>query len=185
MSPWHALENVLRFAPRTLYLQMVFFNARAFMKHLAYLLLLIQSCALLPVSEQRMRSEEEFPLPASLFDDSIVVAMREPPEDTIPLSPKRGVISGDRDEVGVFETVGWRVQIKATKNSQESEQIRRQAEAKLQERIYVNYEPPYYRIRVGDCSSFEDATRLLRRVKAKGYDEAFIVRTNVLIRKTR
>jgi hypothetical protein len=50
---------------------------------------------------------------------------------------------------------------------------------KLKEKIYLIFESPNYKVRVGDCRSFDEAKLLKQEVIDSGFPEAWIVKSNV------
>ncbi len=45
--------------------------------------------------------------------------------------------------------------------------------------VFIDFEPPYFKVRVGNFQTRNDAELLLEEVKKKGYGTAFIVQANV------
>ena len=73
-------------------------------------------------------------------------------------------------------TSGFRVQIfsSSTRGSAEDAQI--QARVQLaRDDVFIEFEPPYFKVRVGNFQTRNDAEILLEEVKKKGYETAFIV----------
>ncbi|MBN2355661.1 SPOR domain-containing protein [candidate division KSB1 bacterium] len=75
---------------------------------------------------------------------------------------------------------GFRIQVIATRNEEEARQARTDALLNLQHNVYLLYDDPYYKIRVGDCLSHAEADSLQREAIRKGFVGAWIVRTSVL-----
>lgn len=70
---------------------------------------------------------------------------------------------------------GFRVQIGAFARQDGAEQRAAQARFQFAERVYVEYIYPYYKVRVGDSRTREEAEELRRRAISLGYHDAFIV----------
>jgi len=101
-------------------------------------------------------------------DDSIKVAPRpnilesmpgvEVIQDTAVALLLDGVMNGDREWV---EIDGYRVQIYSSNQQQYAKSEALDLEAKLQDRvshtIYVQYISPFWKVRIGDFRSYEDA----------------------------
>lgn len=50
------------------------------------------------------------------------------------------------------------------------------------ERVWMDYDVPYYKVRVGDFATREKAEKYLSTVKVAGYDAAWVVKVNANIR---
>jgi cell division septation protein DedD len=77
-------------------------------------------------------------------------------------------------------TDGYRVQVFATGDEETAEAVREAGERKLGVPVYTEYVDGLYKVRVGDCLAREEAEVLLKRCKATGYGDAWIVETRVL-----
>lgn len=109
-------------------------------------------------------------------DDSIMTATRpnilesmpgvEVIQDSAVALLLDGVMNGDREWV---EIDGYRVQIYSSNQQQYAKAEALDLEAKLQDRvshtIYVQYIPPFWKVRIGDFRSYEEA---------KEYKRAFV-----------
>lgn len=75
-------------------------------------------------------------------------------------------------------TSGFRVQIfsSSTRGSAEDAQIQACAQLKRDD-VFIDFEPPYFKVRVGNFQTRNDAKILLEEVTKKGYETAFIVQT--------
>ncbi|MCI0512484.1 SPOR domain-containing protein [candidate division KSB1 bacterium] len=78
---------------------------------------------------------------------------------------------------------GWRVQVCAVTDEASARQIQRLAEDIFETyadyKVYLTYDSPYYKVRIGDCTSRFEVDRLLQIVNENGFTDAWIVRTNV------
>lgn len=77
---------------------------------------------------------------------------------------------------------GYRVQIFATQYSNKADSMRQILEDTLDENVYVPFEAPNYKVRVGDCLDRREAERLRDKLKAMGYRSAWIIRTRIQAR---
>jgi hypothetical protein len=87
--------------------------------------------------------------------------------------------SSQRDSVDTRPQSGYRVQIMSTRDEEEARNVRRDAILKFRENVYLTFDDPYYKVRVGDCISRFDADKLQEAAISKGFLEAWVVRTNV------
>jgi len=133
----------------------------------------------------------------------------ELPRDTeiLPLKyPKVGIITGrqvlvsadapepDQDTMQVFtggfpETVdtlanqAYRVQILTSKLFTEARRAARVAEEIFDRPVFVDYEVPYFKVRVGSFESREKAESYQQKVRAVGYSNAWVVMVNIDVRR--
>lgn len=89
----------------------------------------------------------------------------------------------DTSAVSEETVMGYRVQIFHTDHYNLAITIRNDAMAKFQEEVYVDYESPNYKIRLGDFRRSEQAEELKEYAKTLGYPDAWVIRTKVIIRK--
>lgn len=81
--------------------------------------------------------------------------------------------------LGGTKVPGYRVQIFASSTNEGAERVASEARFKFTEQVYVEYEPPYYKVRVGDYKNRSDAEILREKAKSLGYPDAWIVQTEV------
>ena len=92
-------------------------------------------------------------------------------------------INLENDKTKELLVFGFRVQLYSTTDYFIAMALRDEAGGKLNENIYVDYEPPYYKVRAGNFTEQEKAEDLKNLAKSLGYSEAWIIRTNVLIKE--
>ena len=74
---------------------------------------------------------------------------------------------------------GFRIQIFASATEKNASRVADDAKATFPENIYVEYVVPYYKVRVGDCLTNEDANVLKNQALRLGYRGAFVVETMI------
>jgi len=75
---------------------------------------------------------------------------------------------------------GYRVQICAVADEKRARQIQRDAILKfIDQDVYLIYDSPYYKVRVGNCLTRYEADQLQQLAVQKGFDDAWVVRTKV------
>jgi len=75
---------------------------------------------------------------------------------------------------------GYRVQICAVSEEARAKQVQRDAILKfINEEVYLIYDSPYYKVRVGNCLTRFEADKLQQLAVEKGFDDAWVVRTNI------
>ncbi len=86
------------------------------------------------------------------------------------------------DRVVLQETMsGYRVQILVTNNITEANQLKGDVSLAFpNDIVYVVYEAPYYKVRLGDFKFRAEAARALKALSEKGYSQAWIIPDRVL-----
>ena len=74
---------------------------------------------------------------------------------------------------------GYRIQALVTRNTHSADSIRAVLSDKIDEDVYITYEVPYYKIRVGNCVDRKQAEELKLKLVELGYASAWIIRTRV------
>ncbi len=80
------------------------------------------------------------------------------------------------------KTDGYRVQIYATGDREQAYFLKDEALqifGKNHINVYIEFDAPYYKIRIGDCPTKEEADRLRRLARSKGYNKAWVVKAMV------
>jgi sporulation related protein len=75
---------------------------------------------------------------------------------------------------------GFRVQVFACAARDGAEIVRREVAGRIDAPTYVEYEAPYYRVRVGDCRTEAECRDLEARLRQAGYASAWTVATHIL-----
>ncbi len=79
---------------------------------------------------------------------------------------------------------GYRVQILSTDNFDEADNLKLDVHTRLKTTpVYVVFESPYYKVRVGDITESNHAYDLSDKLKQLGYKNALIVQDSVLTAK--
>ena len=77
---------------------------------------------------------------------------------------------------------GYRVQIFAATGVDAARMVEKEAMQLFPEGVYLSYDPPNYKIRVGNCPSRKEADVLLQKAKSLRYRDAWVVRDNVVVK---
>ena len=83
------------------------------------------------------------------------------------------------EESGGVYANGYRVQLVATREEAEARTSMQSALLSFGENVYLLFDNPYYKLRVGDCLSRSQADSLQQRALAKGCAKAWITRSQV------
>jgi hypothetical protein len=82
-------------------------------------------------------------------------------------------------------TQGFRIQIFATGNFDEANAMRQTAVQRLTEdSVYVVFDPPVYRVRVGDFRTRVEANQRLGVISALGFADAWVVGDKITLRRS-
>jgi hypothetical protein len=76
------------------------------------------------------------------------------------------------------------VQFLATTNLTEARDVRARAQESLGDTIYLEFETPYYKLRTGHFRDYDTAEGLAVRLRAMGYQSAWVVRQTHITDKT-
>jgi cell division septation protein DedD len=78
------------------------------------------------------------------------------------------------------KTRGFRLQVFSASTRQAAEDARNQAKQKLsRDDIYIEFEPPYFKVRVGNCSTRKEAEKILEFAQKQGYETPFVVESHI------
>jgi len=121
----------------------------------------------LGLAEDALIVPEEYPIMAGtdsvLADDSLMIAVT--PTDSIQGEPNR------------YES--YRIQLFTSKTYGPAVRERGIADEVFDRITWLDYEVPYYKVRVGDFNDRESAEAYLPAVKAAGYSTAWVVKVNL------
>lgn len=120
--------------------------------------------------------------PLTLDDDDIEIS-READDVQTQQSGNESDKTQTPEKVLMHEVEGYRVQILATRGIEEATLQQQKAIDRFSDqnyKIYLIYEAPLYRLRMGDATNRRAAESIRDLAKGRGYDEAFIVRSKVM-----
>jgi hypothetical protein len=90
--------------------------------------------------------------------------------DTTRLTPEQSSMS-----------LGFRVQAFASASRDEAQRVAGEVRAVVDQPVYVELHESYYKVRVGDCTTPDCATRLRDILRTSGYEDAWVVKTKVIV----
>lgn len=135
-------------------------------------------------SENNSNTYDESFDPNSLKDDDIVIAKYDQPAAVAVADGATNSASTTDENVGIKEVRGYRVQIIATKNIESASQAELEAKdifGRLKHKVYLIFDAPNYKVRVGDVITRDDADEIRDIAKDYGYRGAFVVKSKVNI----
>jgi hypothetical protein len=117
--------------------------------------------------------EEEPMMPAPIVEETPPAIAEEPymPPVVTPTAPPPSPPPAS--------ILGFRIQIFASSTQKNASRVADDARAAFTENVYVQHVAPYYKVRVGDFLTREDAQALQQRALQKGYRGAFVVETMI------
>jgi len=87
--------------------------------------------------------------------------------------------SGKSLDSNITEIEGFRVQIFATQDRNKADQLQEKLALKFDEKIYIIFEAPNYKLRIGDFLDRDDAEILRMRLVSSNFPSSWIVRTRI------
>lgn len=129
--------------------------------------------------------------PMDYVDDGILVPSEAEEVKTLavpPIPTKVTVTNIPTDTVTAVEQIeeasrlGFRVQIFASTGVDAARAVEGAAKGKFSEGVYLSYDPPTYKIRIGNCNSRAEAETLLRKALDLGYNDSWIVRDYITVK---
>lgn len=93
-----------------------------------------------------------------------------------------GINSGNKTVVSTVN--GYRVRVSSTEKLDEAESLRSELFTKTnQKQIYIIFDPPFYRVEIGDFTDISSARDLRFKLNQLGYSEARVVSEKINIYK--
>ena len=92
--------------------------------------------------------------------------------------------NANKDSLQYVKQMGWKVQVVSIKDGVRADSILKKVSNVFgKENAQLIWNPPYWKIRVGNCATHLEAKQLLAKVKKMGYDRAWIIRSEIRLRK--
>ena len=135
-----------------------------------------------PGSEAPLGAYERTLNPSDFDEDVALVKETQP--DSLKVAPAEEA-APDSMVVEEVASQGFRIQIYASKKIDEATAVRTMATEQFpQDSIYVVYDPPVYRVRIGDFPTRLEANRRLPSIAQAGYPDAWVVTDRIILRTT-
>ena len=151
------------------------------MKKIILLLLLISIGTLLNGQIIADQNEEFDPM-----------TLNEPPISFMNITDIYEIISDIHDysysngdlQYRVIDKQGWKIQIYSTKNFYKADSIQQRTKSIFPDEEVVSiFNSPYYKIRLGNCESRDEAEQLLRSVKRRSLGSPWIIPSRIKVRE--
>ncbi|TDI88028.1 MAG: SPOR domain-containing protein [Caldithrix sp.] len=78
---------------------------------------------------------------------------------------------------------GYRIQIIQTTDPEEARNVERDAILRFDEEVYRVFDPPFYKVRVGDFVNWNDAEKVQKVAIRRGFRDAWVIRTKINLKK--
>jgi len=135
-----------------------------------------------PGREKTSNKYDESFDPLTLDDDDIEIG-KESDAGTVDQTAFESENIQENVKAIMHEVEGYRVQILATQGIEAATLQQQRAVDRFSDKnykVYLIYEAPLYRLRIGDATNRKEAEIIRDIAKQLGYDEAFIVRSKVI-----
>ncbi|NQT34995.1 SPOR domain-containing protein [bacterium] len=124
------------------------------------------------------KQEEDLPS----FDTDLP-AFFVPPSPLLvePYHAELSLSSGQEEKIG--ETIthkiieGYRIQLFSGREEWIAKKIKAGLKVKYLEKVYLIYEAPFYKVRIGDFRNRDNAIRFCRQMREDGYREGWVVKS--------
>ena len=122
--------------------------------------------------------------PLTIGDD--VIVLPESNLEPIPLEaqPETETVQ-EKVEAAMEEVPGYRVQLFTSDVEFEARAVEERALLEFEENVYLIFDSPTYKIRVGDFTSRLDANALRKKAVGLGYRDAWVIQSRVIVPVTR
>lgn len=111
-------------------------------------------------------------------------------DDDIKIEEPKATYSTDEDDFvdiqqSLTDTIGagYRVQLIQTSDPEEAKDVQKDAILRFDYEVYRVFDPPFYKVRIGDFINWSDAEQVQKLAIQKGYREAWVIRTKVNLKK--
>ncbi len=104
-----------------------------------------------------------------------VIIFEEVPTEQKPV--EQAAQPQEEKSVKPAQVYGYRVQVMAALKEENANRLAEELRSKIDKPVYIEYIAPYYKVRVGDFLSREEAERFRDTLRSMGYYDAFIVET--------
>lgn len=102
-----------------------------------------------------------------------------PMEEEIAPLPTPAPVPTPAPKIAPGSVYGFRVQIFASSTQKGASKVAEDARNIFGGKVYIEHAPPYYKVRVGDCLTREEAESLKNLALSKGFRGAYIVETMI------
>ena len=103
------------------------------------------------------------------------------PQFINPLLDYGSMVNIDKSlDSNLAEIEGFRVQVFATQDRNKADELQEQLTLKFNEKNYIIFEAPNYKLRIGDFLDRDEAEKLRMKLVVNNFPSSWIVRTRIL-----
>ena len=77
------------------------------------------------------------------------------------------------------EIMGFRIHIGIFDKESEAKEFAKSTESKIDEKVYIVYEAPFFKVRVGDFTNLKEAEEYVKYLKSIGFKSSWWIRTTI------
>lgn len=166
-------------------------NKRAFILFIsivASLFLFLFGCAA-PWAEEKPKAQEQsqkeqIMIPEATETPPLVVEEKTEPPERFVYQTRTERVTGKDPFSEETTKPGWRIQVYMTEDPVVADTLKNALSDKYNIPAYVVFETPYYRVRIGDFSTKDEANELLKKLESKGF-APFLVQDDIEVKKNR
>jgi hypothetical protein len=78
-------------------------------------------------------------------------------------------------EINLIDTTGYRVEVMATDDLEEANNMRSELNFRIRQSVYIIFDPPFYRVRTGDFENRSAAENQSFKLRQLGYQDSRVV----------
>lgn len=132
-------------------------------------------------ASRKAESEEgyvEYTIPPAAKTIPQPVVEESLPVNETQMRPSKQISETQKTERAIW---GWRVELFSSSDRLQSEQKAREAaELFKEESVYVQFDHPYYKVRVGNFTDRKEAEKLLSKARRSGFSSANVVKAMII-----
>ncbi len=129
------------------------------------------------IEDRRTTREARYNLTGFPGDQDVITADVPASDDTVKAQSDQLTFPEFVKDSELSETV-FSVQVYASKSSEEASEFEADTSPLFDEIVRTDYRAPYYKVRIGACTTLEEGEALLEKVKGMGFKRAWLVRVS-------
>ncbi|MFQ5708296.1 MAG: SPOR domain-containing protein [bacterium] len=118
--------------------------------------------------------------PTTLNDEDIIIEETQGRGSAV-----EDILASSSETAADSVVTGYRVQLIQTSDPEEAREVQKGAILRFDADVYRVFDAPFYKVRVGDFVNWYDAQKLQKVAIAKGYREAWVIRTKINLKNAK
>ena len=128
----------------------------------------VRKPAELPESRNSSPGADETPVTTDpLRQPAASERQRDEHGDSVSATSTQAGIMGFRIHIGIFD------------KESEAKEFAKSTESKIDEKVYIVYEAPFFKVRVGDFTNLKEAEEYVKYLKSIGFKSSWWIRTTI------